>query len=135
MSFAGQASSSILSERGRSVVHHRARATRAYGRYQPSPKDFLGSFPAVLERWEDETAFLSDPQAITSHPSYRALVENALVAVPLILRELQKGPSPLVWVLEDAFPGERPYSDDKIGNLVEMTKAWLAWGERRGRNL
>ena len=119
----------------RRVLIRRARATRSYGHYQARPMDFLGSFQAVLERWMDETAFCSNPSDITSHPSYRALVQNAQVAAPLILAELRKGPSPLVWVLDDAFPSERPYAYDKVGDLEEMTQAWLAWGDQRGRDL
>lgn len=95
----------------------------------------MSSFYAVLERWQAETGFYSDPAKIMAHPSFQALVQNARMASPLILAELRKEPSLLVWVLEDAFPGERPYPDAMVGDIKAMTDAWLTWGNQHGRNL
>jgi hypothetical protein len=44
-------------------------------------------------------------------------------------------PSPLVWVLDDAFPDERPYGPEAAGDIEAMTDAWVAWGEQHGRVL
>lgn len=106
--------------------------SQACGRYRPSPSDFINSFYAVLKRWQSETAFSSDPDEITSHPSYRVLVENAEIVTPLIIESLRDRPSRLVWVLDDAFD-ETPYGPSDIGNLVAMTDAWVSWAERNGR--
>ena len=109
-------------------------SSQSTGRYQPSEDDFIKSFYAVLRRWQSETAFISDPDEITSHPSFEALVTNAKIVAPLIFSELYRGPSYLVWVLDDAF-GIRPYSDGEVGNIEAMTNAWIAWGERNGREI
>jgi hypothetical protein len=99
--------------------------------YRRSPADFVASFYAILRRWQSETAFVSDPNLITSHPSYRALVSGAPDVVELIIAELRRGPSLLVWVLEDAL-NERPFADSSVGNIAEMTEGWIAWAERNG---
>lgn len=112
----------------------RSTASASSGQYQPSPLDFINSFYAVLRRWESETAFISNPDEITSHPSFRALVENADTVVSLIIGELKQHPSFLVWVLDDAF-GERPYPDEAMGDIPAMTEAWIAWAERNGRTI
>lgn len=101
-------------------------------KYKPSEVDFVKSFYAVLRRWQSETLFLSDPDKITEHPSYKALVANATLVMPLIVAELQTEPSSLVWVLEDAFR-ERPYADADVGDLQAMTNAWISWAHHNGR--
>jgi hypothetical protein len=109
-------------------------ASRSEGAYRASSADFMTSFYAVLHRWERETAFVSDPDEITAHPSFAALVANAELMLPQIVEELRVKPSLLVWVLDDAL-GTRPYNDRDIGNIEAMTNAWIAWAERNGRTL
>ena len=62
------------------------------------------------------------------------MVQNAELVTPLIIDELRRAPSLLVWVLDDAFP-ERPYPPSATGNIKEMTNAWIAWAEKNGRVL
>jgi hypothetical protein len=102
------------------------------GHYSPSAIDFVNFFYAVLNRWKSETAFYSNPDQITSHQSFRDLVENVDTITPLVIDELKKGPSLLVWVLEEGT-GEKPYAESSSGNIKEMTNAWIAWAERNGR--
>jgi hypothetical protein len=108
--------------------------SESYGIYSPSPTDFINSFYAVLRRWRSETAIYSDPDMITGHPSFSALVKNAEFTAPLIIEELKIRPSLLVWVLDDAF-AHKPYPNSSIGNIREMTNAWIAWAENYGRTL
>ena len=96
--------------------------------------DFIHSFYAVLRRWKSETAFISDPDLITSHPSFVALVDNAELVTPLIIQELREHPSLLVWVLDEAFD-ETPYLPSDAGNIRAMSDAWIAWAARNGRTL
>ena len=121
---------------GASTRFFKAKSTssRALGRYSPTPLDFIHAFYAVLRRWKSETAFLSDPEQITSHPSFKALVDNAKLVAPLIVEELRDRPSLLVWVLDDAF-SERPYHSTDAGNVRAMSEAWISWAERNGRTL
>ncbi len=104
-------------------------ATKSYGHYTPSNRDFISSFYAVLRRWESETKFNSNPNEITAHPSYLALVQNAGLVLNLIKDELQRHPSFLVWVLEDHFD-ERPYVEGDQGDIDKMTDRWLSYLER-----
>ena len=106
--------------------------SKSSGTYQSSPNDFINWFYSVLRRWRSETAFESDPDKITSHPSYKALVNNAELITPLIIDDLRVHPSLLVWVLDDTIE-EKPYSDDVIGNIPQMTNAWIAWADRNER--
>lgn len=112
----------------------RATSSRSRRRYRPTPFDFINSFYAVLNRWQSETAFLSDPEKITAHPSFKALVENAPLVAPLIIDELKSQPSLLVWVLDDAFE-DKPYPESEMGNIRAMSEAWIAWAERNGCTL
>lgn len=108
---------------------HHSTPSKSAGHYEPSPADFINSFYAVLQRWESETAFSSNPDEITKHPSYQALVQNAENVIELIISDLRRRPSFLVWVLDDAI-GEQPYSDDEVGDIVAMTEGWIRWAER-----
>lgn len=122
---------------GRKFLRARSSSStsRSGGRYQSSPADFIGSFYAVLNRWRSETAFESDPDKITAHPSFAALVNHAELVCPLIIQDLRMHPSKLVWVLDDAFPDQIPYSDNAIGDFEAMANAWIAWAENNGRTL
>lgn len=101
------------------------------GVYTPSADDFMKSFYAVLQRWERETASLSDPDLIRAHPSFAALVKHAPLALPLILSELRRRPSFLVWVLAAAY-GNRMDAPRVAGNIRKVTDAWLSWGLTHG---
>jgi hypothetical protein len=119
---------------GRYFRSPRTSSSSSGGTYKPSPLDFIGSFYAVLNRWQSETAFLSDPDEITNHPSFKALVENAKLVLPLIIAELKIRPSLLVWVLDDAI-GDSPYPESAVGDIRAMSEAWIAWGESNGFTL
>lgn len=133
MSPANALPSSSAPRSGRFMTH-RGSASKSAGRYRPSPNDFVKSFYAVLNRWRSETAFESDPEKITSHPSFLALVAHAHAVCPLIIEELRANPSMLVWVLDDAF-NETPYSEDDVGDFEAMSNGWITWAERNGRAL
>lgn len=100
--------------------------TSSVGIYKPKADDFLGSFFAVLNRWKSETRFLSDPAAISDHPSFKALVDNAGKVLPLIKMELTREPSLLIWVLEDHF-GQNPYTPGDEGDIAKQTNRWITF--------
>jgi hypothetical protein len=122
---------SSIQYRGSFTEQRKSTASNSSGVYQPSPTDFIHSFYAVLRRWRSETAFYSDPDKITSHPSFLDMVRNAKLITPLIIDELRIRPSLLVWVLDDAY-ADKPYSDDVVGDIGEMTNAWISWADRNG---
>ena len=116
----------------RLYLRQRSSTSRSTGTYHPTGRDFIRSFYAVLGRWLNETAILSDPAAIKAHPSYAGLVANVDLAMPLILSELARRPSMLVWVLNDTQP-LRPFSKSDEGNIGAMARAWVEWGQSNGR--
>lgn len=108
----------------------RPSSTRSAGRYEVPSQPVEQAFHAILGRWLRETKFLSDPEAITSHPAFSELVRLAPRVLPEIETQLRRGPTTLVWALEDAFD-RRPYaSDDIVGDLEAMTTSWVVWFER-----
>jgi hypothetical protein len=113
------------------MINTKPSASLSSGRYQSSSVDFINLFYAALRRWRSETAIYSDPNKITSHPSFSAMVKNAELIAPLIIEELKIRPSLLVWVLDDAF-ADKPYPKSATGNIKEMTDAWIAWAENHG---
>ena len=122
-------STSFASRGNYQNAQRRSNYTESRGTYHPSSADFIASFYAVLNRWKSETAFLSDPEKITSHPSFKAISANIGEVFPLIIAELKLGPSLLVWSLEDYF-NERPYPEEELGDISAMTEAWIAWADR-----
>lgn len=104
------------------------------GTYTVSGRDFLDNFYDLLGRWRRDTRFFSDPDRITDHVAYKALLADADQYIPLIVDELRLGASLLVWVLDDAID-EQPYSSDVVGDIQEMSNGWIAWAERNGRTL
>lgn len=104
-------------------------SSRSIGSYSPSSSDFISSFYTVLRRWQSETKFLSDPNKITEHPSFKAIVANANNVKDLIIDELKREPSFLVWAMDDAF-AERPYPQSAVGDIKQMTEAWILWADR-----
>jgi hypothetical protein len=97
--------------------------------YTSSFADFIADFHLYLQQWKSETAFDSDLDAITAHPGFQAIVALRERAVPLILNELRRGPSLLVYALED-INGGRPYPASMAGNIRGMTDCWLLWSDQ-----
>jgi hypothetical protein len=116
------------------MINRNQTSSASYGKYTSSPADFINSFYAVLRRWRSETAIYSDPDKITGHPSFSALVKNAVLVTPLIIEDLRTKPSLLVWVLDDAFT-DKPYPKSSTGNIREMANAWIAWAKNHGHVL
>ena len=53
------------------------------------------------------------------------------LAVPIILRELQRRPDHWFRALS-AITGENPIQEGHAGNLKQMTQDWLDWGRAHG---
>jgi hypothetical protein len=64
-------------------------------------------------------------------PAYLAIMGLNCLAVPIILRELQRWPDHWFRALS-AITGENPIQEGHAGNLKQMTQDWLDWGRARG---
>ena len=72
--------------------------------------------------WKKETGMLSTNNLDNSY--FEGIVNMGLDAVPFILAELEKGPSPLVHALDKIFPGVMRY--DGFVSLKEACDRWIA---------
>lgn len=97
-------------------------------KYKSTSSDYVSKFHALLQKWRSETAFISDPETIISHPSFREIVVRAKIVKKLIADDLRKAPSPLVWALDEAY-GFQPYEIEVAGDIEKMSEAWISWIE------
>ncbi|PWU20449.1 MAG: hypothetical protein C5B50_03840 [Verrucomicrobia bacterium] len=63
------------------------------------------------------------------HPAYQRIIGFGPVAIPLILRELEREPAHWFWAL-NAISGEDPAPEGST--FDEAAAAWLKWGRERG---
>jgi hypothetical protein len=84
--------------------------------------------PVLFSQWRNETGHLSLAIKQVMHPAYQRIIGLGPVAIPLILRELQREPDHWFWALE-AITGEKPAY---LGSSVaQAAQAWLQWGKER----
>jgi hypothetical protein len=79
-------------------------------------------FTQNCKYWNQETNFLSVNNFDNSY--FKGIVEMGEDAVPFILEELEKGPTPLVHALDLIFPGVVTY--DGFVNLKEVCDKWVS---------
>lgn len=88
-------------------------------------------FDRLARVWHAETAHLSSSTRMFNHPAFREIIAVGLPVVPLMLRELARGPSLWVWALP-AITGDDPVAAPDRGDIAKMTEAWLRWGREHG---
>lgn len=88
-------------------------------------------FRALATAWRNETRVLSSATEMAMHPAYQQIIGMGSVAIPLLLRELQKKPDHWFWALK-AIAGVDPVSPSERGRQKQMTAAWLRWGKEHG---
>ena len=89
------------------------------------------SFQKLADRWEAETALLSNSQRAAQHPAHQEIVNMGRAAVPLILERVrfQGG---LWFHALSAITGANPVAPEDCGNVAAIQKSWLKWGEHNG---
>ena len=87
-------------------------------------------FLELAETWRFETGFLAFWSYMVDHDAYREIVAMGEVAVPWILRELERGDAPWFLALAE-ITGEDPAAEATPGKVDEIQAAWLDWGRRR----
>jgi hypothetical protein len=88
-------------------------------------------FAALAEQWKTATVVLSSTTAMVHHPAYRAIIDLGPLAVPLLLRDLEREPAHWFEALQ-AITGENPVPREHWGNIAAMRADWLTWGRRQG---
>jgi hypothetical protein len=94
-----------------------ARASAASRRLQPPLSEDL--FHEWVSEWCGGIGPTSNPAEIVAHPAFRQIVAAGQDAVPLLLRELRKEPSLLVFALHE-ITGENPVRDRARGKIREL---------------
>ena len=96
------------------------------------PSNSLGMaqrFQELAETWKRETRYLSFMEQRAMHPAYQSIIGMGWVAMPMILRELQRQPEHWLWALK-AITGEDPAGPN--ASMKTATDAWLKWGKEQG---
>ncbi len=91
-------------------------------------------FNALADNWRNESELLSSTQNIINCPSYQKIIEMGSVAVPFIIRELQKGKGFGLGHWSHALEvltGENPVRPEKKGNIQAIADAWLEWAKNK----
>jgi hypothetical protein len=95
------------------------------------PEAIEARFQRLLAAWNVDTMYLSDSQRIREHPAFQEIIRMGKVAVPLILRELEKQKDVLVWALP-IITGADPLPPSERHSVGNMCAAWLHWGRENG---
>ncbi len=84
--------------------------------------DKSATFLQNLKYWNQETGFLSTNNLDNAY--FKQIVDMGVDAVPFILKELRKGPTPLVHALDMIFPDVVKY--EGFVSLKDACDKWLS---------
>lgn len=88
-------------------------------------------FLKLREEWLKDTLHSSDPNEISSHPSYQKIIEMGEEALPLILKDLEENKCHWYVALKEII-GYSPIRKESIGDIKKVRRDWLEWGKRKG---
>ena len=88
-------------------------------------------FRTLVATWREECGMLSSTTQKAMHPAYQQLIGMGSDVLPLIFEELDEAPGHWFWALR-AITGEDPVLPEDVGDVPQMTEAWLRWGRDRG---
>src|SRR5262245_13401861 len=86
-------------------------------------------FERLAKAWKRDTLYESFGKRIVTHPAYLEIIGMKQAAIPLILRDMQRGPpAQWFWALI-SLTGSSPVTQEHSGDMQRMTEAWLEWGK------
>ena len=88
-------------------------------------------FRELEAAWDADTLVLSDADRIIGHWAFQEIIRMGEAVIPLMLRDLERGPHQWVWALP-RITGANPVPPADAGNLRTMADAWLRWGREHG---
>jgi len=88
-------------------------------------------FAELAATWREERGTSSSLTDLVLSPSYQRVISLGKPVVPYILVELSQRPDHWFWALS-MITGVDPIPQEAAGNLQEMTKAWIRWGDKVG---
>ncbi len=90
-------------------------------------------FQHLVSQWHRERGATSSISRMAMCPSYQRIIANGQRFLPLILRQMEREgdePDQWFWALR-AITGADPITEDMRGDIVQMSRAWLAWARDR----
>ena len=88
-------------------------------------------FEKLADRWENETAPLSNSRRAAEHPAYQEIIRMGQPAVALILKRMESFGGHWFQALHQ-ITGSDPVNPKDRGDVAAMQKSWLDWGKRNG---
>ncbi len=88
-------------------------------------------FEKLARQWLEETKYFSSISDIISHPAHMRIIGMGRQAIPCILRRLAQRTELWFWALS-SIADEDPVTEDIRGNVQEMRRSWLDWGQENG---
>lgn len=88
-------------------------------------------FTQLVAAWKAERGPTSSITQMAMHPVYQQIIGLGPVAIPLLLRELEREPDHWFWALK-AITGVDPVADADRGRIRAMAAAWISWGRKNG---
>jgi hypothetical protein len=98
---------------------------------QLSEAEIHERFRRLAAEWKKESRYLSNTAQMAMLPPYQRIIGMGLLAVPLILQELQREPDQWFWALE-SITDENPVPAEAAGKVRLMAQAWIEWGKLHG---
>ncbi len=89
--------------------------------------DLSHRFQELAKTWRRESQYTSSVHEMSMHPAYQRIIGMGPVAIPFLLKELQRRPDHWFWAL-NAITGVDPVPESDRGNLPKMASAWVNWG-------
>jgi len=98
----------------------------------PNPPASLEAvFADLVRRWKVERGPSSSTTELAMCPSYQRIIGLGPVAVPYLLRELEREPDHWFWALK-SITGADPVPVKSRGKVGEMARHWILWGREQG---
>jgi hypothetical protein len=88
-------------------------------------------FAALAAEWKAERGHSSSTSKLCAHPAYQQIIGMGAMAVPLLLRELEREPDHWFWALK-VITGVNPVPRESRANIREMARHWMKWGDEQG---
>jgi hypothetical protein len=88
-------------------------------------------FFALAKQWRDECTFTSSLNDMFSHRAYREIVSLGMMAVPLLLRDIEATNDYWGQALRE-ITGANPVPKSAAGHADRVAKAWVRWGKKSG---
>jgi hypothetical protein len=98
---------------------------RATTRKGDAAEELAKEFHALVQRWKEETSFLSSLSKVFAHPAYQRIMALGTRGLPLVLGELRKNQGNWFYALK--YMAGKDVAEG-IDNLENARAAWLEWG-------